>query len=101
MLFGGPSDGGVQAGFDGRIPLAHHVDEMTVWIVMKPDSTAACRGDITPVRVQFNSRLETGLRDRIRFAANMYRLSERELIERFAATLPAPPPAAAPPHWLK
>ena len=51
--------------------------------------------------VQYNLRLEPDTRDRLRHAAQLYRITERELIARFAATLPAPPPMPPMPKWLK
>lgn len=51
-----------------------------------------------PTLVQFNVRLEPALRERIRHAALLWRVSERELIERWAADLPevTPPPKGKP-----
>ena len=51
--------------------------------------------------VQYNLRLDPDTRDRLRHAAHMYRISERELIARFAATLPPAPAKPPMPAWLK
>ena len=42
--------------------------------------------------VQYNVRVDAGTRERLRYAAEFYRITERELIRQFAATLPEPVP---------
>ena len=61
---------------------------------------AAKRGEAHGL-VQYNLRLDPDTRDRLRHAAHMYRISERELIARFAATLPPAPARPPMPAWLK